>query len=144
MVICAPSVPGTSGNHGLQVHLGRAAKNRRMFFSKLRKCYRSTLRNFNAWEIEQPNVAAIPRCTKRNVQCLIEKFRSKKTLQMAHEGFNGRPKTSRTEESILEVLQEIGLSEVHRKFISQYIVLRNVTSVCSHTSVSHRNQARAS
>lgn len=65
------------------------------------------VRHFNTWKDGQPNAAAIPRCNKRNVQRLMEKFRSKKTLQMAHKGFSGRPREARTEARIFDVLREM-------------------------------------
>lgn len=66
-----------------------------------------TVRRFNTWRGQQANAAGILVCSKRNVQRLIEKIRSKKTLQMAHKGFSGRPRTARTEGMIFDVLGEM-------------------------------------
>lgn len=64
-------------------------------------------RQFNTWRNQQPNPAAIPLCTNNNVQRLMEKFRTKKTLQVAHKGFSGRPRSARTEDKMLDVLTEM-------------------------------------
>lgn len=53
------------------------------------------------------NAAEIPRCTKRNVQRLMEKFRSKRTIQAAHRGNSGRPRSARNEVAIFDVLREM-------------------------------------
>ena len=64
-------------------------------------------RQFNTWRNQQQNPAAIPLCSQRNVQLLIEKLRTKQTLQMSHKGFSGRPRSVRTEEQIQDVLVEM-------------------------------------
>lgn len=64
-------------------------------------------REFNTWRNHQPNPAIIPLCSINNVQRLMDKFRAKRTLQMAHKGFSGRPRTARTEEKMLDVLTEM-------------------------------------
>ncbi|PAA68660.1 hypothetical protein BOX15_Mlig005951g2 [Macrostomum lignano] len=67
----------------------------------------SAARRFNFWRNQQENAVEIPLCSASNVSKLIKKFTDKKTVKQAHKGNSGRPRSARTEERILEVLQEL-------------------------------------
>ena len=73
-------------------------------------------RHFNTWRNAQPNAAAIPLCTKKNVHQLVQKFLTKKNLQLSHKGHSGRPRSVRTEERVFDVMREL---EGERKSLRQ-------------------------
>lgn len=77
------------------------------FFYQSNSGITAAARRFNTWRTTQPNPAVIPLCTVRNVQQLVQKFQSKKTIQMAHKGYSGRRKSATTEEKIFDVMREM-------------------------------------